>query len=204
MKLSKLTSTLFATLLFFIASGFTSNEKAIKATEWKIDSVHSNITFEVSHFFTPVQGAFKKYDSQIYFSPENLEESSVNIDIQVSSIDTDNQKRDGHLQSPDFFNAEKYPTISFKSDRITKEGDNKFIAHGKLTIKDVTKDVKLPFTLLGVKDHPMKENTKVAGMKIDYSIDRTDFKVGTGDWAATAVVGDNVDISIALELNSVN
>ena len=204
MKISKLTSTLLATLLIFIVSGFTNVQEERKATQWKIDPVHSNISFEVSHFFTPVQGSFKEYDSQIFFSPDNLEESSVSIEIQVSSIFTDNDRRDGHLQSPDFFNAEKYPTIAFESSKITSEGDNKFTAHGNLTIKDVTKDVELPFTLLGVQDHPQKENTKVAGMKIDYTIDRTDFKVGTGDWAATTIVGDEVDISIALELNSVN
>ena len=204
MKFSKPITTLFATIFLFVASGFTTAPDTMNATEWKIDAVHSNISFEVSHFFTPVQGKFKQYDAQIFFSPDNIEESSVSIDIQVSSIFTDNDRRDGHLQSPDFFNAEKYPNITFDSDKITSEGDNKFIAHGKLTIKDVTKDVKLPFTLLGVQDHPMKENTKVAGMKIDYTIDRTDFKVGTGDWAATTVVGDDVDVSIALELNSVN
>lgn len=204
MKFSKLTSSFFALAIFFVVSAFTMAQENMEATEWKIDPVHSNISFEVSHFFTPVQGNFKEYDSQIFFSPDNLKESSVNIDIQVSSINTDNDRRDGHLQSPDFFNAEKYPSISFKSDKITSEGDNKFIAHGKLTIKDVTKDVKLPFTLLGVQDHPQKENTKIAGMKIDHTIDRTAYDVGTGNWAATTVVGDEVDISIALELNSAN
>lgn len=203
MKFVKSISLLLAALFLFVSTS-TKAQQSTKATQWEIDPVHSNISFEISHFFTPVQGAFRYYDSQIFFSPGNLEESSVNIDIRVNSINTDNRKRDGHLQSPDFFNAEKYPTISFKSNKITSEGDNKFIAHGTLTIKNITKDIKLPFTLLGVQDHPQKENVKIAGMKIDHAIDRTDYDVGTGNWAATTVVGDEVNISIALELNSVN
>ncbi len=191
-------------IAFFVVSAFTiapADEK-INATSWNIDKAHSNLNFEVTHFFTPVNGEFHDYTSEINFSPDNLEESSISVEVMVGSIDTDNEKRDGHLQSDDFFNAEKYPKMTFKSSKITSEGDNNFVAHGQLTIKDVTKDVELPFTLLGVKDHPMKENTKVAGIKGSLTIDRTTYDVGVGDWAATAVVGDEVDISFALELNS--
>lgn len=194
----------FLVIAFFAVSAFTTvqtNDRA-KATAWSIDKAHSNLNFQVIHFFTPVNGKFHDYTSKIYFNPANLAESSINVEVMVNSIDTNNEKRDGHLQSDDFFNAKKYPKMIFKSSKITKEGDNKFVAHGKLTIKDVIKEVKLPFTLLGMKDHPMKENTKVAGIKGNLTIDRTDFDVGVGDWAATAVVGDEVDISFALELNS--
>jgi len=167
---------------------------------WTIDEAHSNVSFEVRHFFTPVSGKFQDYSSQINFDPENLDESSIDVQIMVSSINTDNEKRDGHLQSGDFFNAEKYPQITFKSNKITKNGENKFVAQGKLTIKDITKDVNLPFTLFGIQDQPQKENTKIAGVKIDHSINRNEFNVGTGNWTETAVVGGDVDISIALEM----
>lgn len=191
-------------VLFFVISAFTTVpvDEKLNATPWNIDEAHSNLNFEVTHFFTPVNGKFHEYTSEIYFSPDNLEESSINVEVMVNSVDTNNEKRDGHLQSDDFFNAEKYPKMTFTSDKITSEGDNNFIAHGKLTIKDVTKDVQLPFTLLGVKDHPMKENTKVAGIKGNLTIDRTTYDVGVGDWAATAVVGDEVNITFALELTT--
>lgn len=191
-------------VLFFTFSAFTNApaDDKLNATPWKIDQTHSNLNFEITHFFTPVNGKFHNYTSEIYFSPDNLEESSINVEVMVNSVDTNNEKRDGHLQSDDFFNAEKYPKMTFTSDKITSEGNNNFIAHGKLTIKDVTKEVELPFTLLGVQDHPMKENTKVAGIKGSLKIDRTTFDVGVGDWAATAVVGDEVDINFALELNA--
>lgn len=204
MKTLKLKSISLLAMAFFAISAFTNvtTEEKINATPWTIDQAHSNLNFQVTHFFTPVNGKFHDYTSEIYFSPDNLEESSINVEVMVESINTDNEKRDGHLQSDDFFNAEKYPKMTFKSDEITSEGNNNFIAHGQLTIKDVTKDVKLPFTLLGVKDHPMRENTKVAGIKGNLTIDRTTYDVGVGDWAATAVVGDEVNITFALELNS--
>ncbi|MDX1585333.1 MAG: YceI family protein [Balneolaceae bacterium] len=199
-------STYFGLLaaLFFAASAFTNApaDEKINATQWEIDQAHSNLNFKVTHFFTPVNGKFHDYNSDIYFSPDNLEESSINVEVMVGSIDTNNEKRDGHLQSDDFFNAEKYPKMTFTSNKITSEGNNEFIAHGELTIKDVTKEVQLPFTLLGVQDHPMRENTKVAGIKGGLTIDRTDYDVGVGDWAATAVVGDEVTIDFALELNT--
>ncbi|MFH5831319.1 YceI family protein [Halalkalibaculum sp. DA384] len=173
------------------------------ATAWEIDKAHSKISFEVTHFFTPVSGQFTDYNSDINFDPDNLGESSVDVEIQVSSIDTDNQKRDGHLQSGDFFNAAEYPTITFSSNEIVKKsGQNEFAAIGTLTIKDVSREIELPFTLLGIRDHPMQENTQLADIKFTHSINRNDYDVGTGDWVATAVVGGEVDITGTLELNS--
>ncbi|MDX1638377.1 MAG: YceI family protein [Balneolaceae bacterium] len=202
--LQSLNITLFATAFLLVSGAFTPINN-VAATEWAIDKAHSRIGFEVTHFFTPVTGKFNDYSSDIYFDPNNLAESSVDVEIKVSSIDTDNQKRDGHLQSADFFNAAEYPNITFTSDEIVKRsGQNNFAAIGTLTIKDVSKQIELPFTLLGIQDNPMKENTKVAGIKFTHTINRNDFNVGTGDWVATAVVGGEVDITGTLELNTVN
>lgn len=187
-----------------LTTAFTGSDAGHKtaSTAWNIDPAHSNISFEVTHFFTPVSGKFEKYSSEIYFDPGNLPESSIDMEIEVNSINTGNQKRDNHLRSDDFFNAAEYPLITFSSDEIVKTGANTFVAKGSLTIKDVTKKIELPFTLLGMKDHPMREGVQVAGIKIDHRVDRTEYKVGVDDWASTAVIGDKVDISIALELNS--
>lgn len=176
----------------------------IAATAWQIDKTHSAINFSVRHFFTPVTGSFSDYEAVIHFDPENLEESNIDVTINVNSIDTKNARRDGHLQSEDFFGAEKWPTISFKSSEIQSTGENTFIAKGKLTIKDVTKDFELPFNLLGMGDHPMREGAKIAGITASATIDRSAFGVGTGDWASDAVVGDEVSVELLLELNSLN
>ncbi len=201
----KLFSTILV-LLFLTASGFTilNNSTTANATQWEIDKAHSNISFEVTHFFTAVSGKFNDYTSEVYFDPENLDESSISVDIKVNSIDTDNEKRDGHLQSDDFFNAAQYPSITFDSNEIIAKGDNDFVAKGTLTIKDTSTDFEIPFTLLGVQDHPMREHTKVAGMESLFTLDRTDYGVGVDDWAATTVVGDEVSVKLALELNASN
>lgn len=201
MKNFKTFMAAFFAVAFFAISGFTTSERPAKAMAWTIDKAHSNLAFDIRHIFTPVTGEFLEYDGSINFDPKNLEESAIDITIQVASLDTDNERRNGHLLSGDFFNAEKYPTITFTSNKITADGDNQFVAHGELTIKDVTKEIELPFTLLGVKDHPMQENAKVAGITSDLTINRNEFNVGVGDWASTAIVGDEVSIELALELN---
>lgn len=196
--LNKLT-TLLAVSIFAVSSLAMVK---FAATSWTIDKAHSAVNFKVTHFFTPVNGEFKDYEATVNFDPENLEESMIDVKIMVNSIDTENERRDGHLKTADFFNAEKWPHITFKSDNIEKTGDNQFVANGKLTIKDVTKDVALPFTLLGVMDNPMKEGTLVAGIQASTALDRTDYKVGTGDWASDAVIGDEVTVDLNLELNA--
>jgi polyisoprenoid-binding protein YceI len=171
-----------------------------EAPKWSFDKAHSAVSFSIRHIFTPVRGEFSEYSGDVYFDPNNLDASSVDVIIQVSSIDTKNGKRDGHLQSPDFFNAEKYPEIRFTADEFKKTGNNEFVAMGELTIKDVTKEFELPFTLLGVGEHPMMKGTKIAAMEMNTKLMRNNFNVGTGDWTETAVVGDEVDIKITLEL----
>ncbi|HCD50817.1 MAG TPA: polyisoprenoid-binding protein [Balneolaceae bacterium] len=175
---------------------------AFEAMSWDIDKTHSGVNFEIRHFFSPVNGAFEEYEADIKFDPANLDESSIDATVQVASVNTKNERRDGHLQSADFFNAPEYPTMTFVSEKIEKTGDNEFVAHGTLTIKDTSTDFDLPFTLLGVQDHPMRENTKVAGITSNFQLLRNDYGVGTGDWVSDAVVGNEVDVTLNLELHS--
>lgn len=188
--------------LFLPAAIFAENDKK-DATPWTIDASHSAVNFSITHFFTPVDGLFEEYDAEVSFDPENLEGSSINVIIPVTSINTRNERRDGHLQSEDFFNTETWPTMTFESSEIVAgEGDNEFVAKGSLTIRDVTKPFDLPFTLLGVMDHPFQEGMMVAGIVSEFQLLRNDYGVGTGDWAATAVVGNEVDVRLNLELTT--
>jgi polyisoprenoid-binding protein YceI len=182
-------------------SGVTSDDD-VRSIEWEIDPAHSAINFTIKHFFTPVDGTFEDYDATVMFNPDDLENSMIDVTIPVTSINTRNDRRDGHLQSEDFFNAAQWPNISFESSSIESRGDNEFVAIGELTIRDVTREFELPFTLLGMMDNPMQENTTVAGIVANAQLMRTDFGVGVGDWAATAVVGDEVNIQLNLELNT--
>lgn len=190
---------------FSSVAAFNVNENdEDNATAWEIDRAHSAINFTINHFFTPVDGTFSDYDATVYFDPENLGESSIDVTIPVSSVDTRNERRDGHLLSEDFFNAERWPNMRFVSNTIESTGDNKFVAKGEMTIRDVTREFELPFTLIGAMDHPMQENTTVAGITAQADLMRTDFGVGVGDWAATAVVGDKVSFQLNLELTTSN
>lgn len=201
---NKITLSILLPVLAIFTAALTSTETDREATSWQIDKAHSAINFTINHFFTAVDGTFNDYTATVNFDPENLEESSLDVTIPVSGINTRNQRRDNHLMSEDFFNAEQWPNIRFVSNEIVSNGDNGFIARGQLTIRDVTRDFDLPFELLGVMDHPMRENTRVAGIRASAELMRNDYGVGTGDWAATAVVGDQVNIQLNLELNSSN
>lgn len=172
------------------------------AKQWKVDKAHSAITFSVNHLFTPVEGRFQQFDDEFLFNPDNLQESKANFSIDVASVNTQESKRDKHLQSADFFDAKKFPEMKFTSTRFEKKGDNNYVAYGKLTIKDVTKDIALPFKVLGTANHPMMKGTKVMSISAETTINRNDYGVGTGSWAATMVVGDEVNVKIILEATS--
>jgi polyisoprenoid-binding protein YceI len=190
---------MFAVAIFGIALIAAVN---MVATPWTIDKSHSSIKFEIRHFFSNVPGAFHEYDANVNFNPENLGESSIDVTIQVASVDTENERRDNHLRNEDFFEADTWPTMTFTSSEIVSNGDNNFVAKGQLTIKDTTVDFDLPFTLLGVMDHPWQENTQVAGIVSEFQLLRNDFGVGTGNYVSDAVIGNEVNITLNLELNA--
>lgn len=200
----KITTSIIAAAFLLVSAAFTTINDNDSATAWQIDKSHSAVNFTINHFFTPVDGSFDEYEAVVNFDPSNLGESSIDVTIPVSSVNTRNARRDGHLLTDDFFNAEAFPNIRFVSSEIIQDGENNFVARGQLTIRDVTREFDLPFELLGVMDHPMRENTTVAGIVASAQIMRNDFGVGTGDWRATAVVGDRVNIQLNLELLASN
>ena len=167
---------------------------------WEIDNSHTSVNFTATHFFTEVTGNFTEFSGIVNFDPDNLEESTVSFTIPVSSINTGDEKRDKHLQTDDFFNAKKYPNITFKSTKFVKKEDGTLAVLGNLTMRDQTKLVGLPFKLTGRMDHPMLKNTELLWISLKTKLDRTSFGVGTGSWAATAVVGDEVLINVNMEM----
>ena len=188
------------TLLILGAASFAATRYA--AISWTVNKSHTSITFEAKHFFTSVPGAFEQFDAEVNFDPENLEESSINVQIDVKSINTKNERRDGHLQSADFFQSDIYPHITFSSEKIVSTGDNNFEAHGILTIKDVSTDFVMPFTLLGIMNSPRQENILIAGFESEFSLLRNDYNVGAGDWISDAVVADEIKVKIDVEVKA--
>ena len=175
------------------------------AASWTADPNHTQINFSVKHFFTPVSGTFEDFKVDLNYDPDNPEKSSIEVTIHVASINTGNEKRDNHLRSGDWFEAEKYPVMTFKSTSVRKTGDNQLVAHGNLTIKGDSREIDLPITLLGSKQIPdemqamLGGSKEVASFQATTSVDRGDFGVGVGNWAATLVVGSEVKIEILLE-----
>ncbi|MGM0669589.1 MAG: YceI family protein [Gemmatimonadota bacterium] len=179
-----------------------------EATAWNIDKPHTEINFSVRHFFTPVTGTFKDYDVEFWFDRESPENSSVSVTVQVASIDTKNQRRDDHLRSADFFDAENHPRMTFQSTSVRQVSENEMVATGDLTIKGITREVELPITMLGVQEipeGPMREMlggiTQVASFQAGTQLDRREFEVGVANWAQTVIVGGDVEVTIFVEAN---
>lgn len=194
------------TLLFALCisiglfSAFKPLEKPSEATTWDIDKGHSSVVFAIRHYFSNVVGSFDEFEGTLKFDPEDLEGSSVEFRIKVASVNTKNERRDGHLQSPDFFNAEEWPEMIFKSTDFTKDGED-YIAKGEMTIRDVTKEVEIPIKFLGQMEHPRREGAFIGGFSSEFTINRNDYGVGTGNFAATATIGAEVKVTLNLEVN---
>ena len=132
----------------------------IPAGEYKIDPAHSTIGFAVRHYeINWVNGWFKEFEGTIRYDDKDVTKSSVEFTAKVESIDTGVAARDKHLRTADFFEVEKYPTMTFKSTRVERKGQD-YVLHGDLTLKGVTKPVQLPFKLTGAIKDP-RGNTRV-------------------------------------------
>lgn len=171
-----------------------------EAPKWKIDPPHAGIYFSIDHIFSKVKGHFSDFDAEIFFDPDNLGQSRAKFSVEVNSIDTNNSKRDGHLQSDDFFSAKKYPQMHFESSVVTHVRDNLYTMEGTMTIKDVSRKVNLPFKFLGIKPNPFNPKQEIAGFELNMTIDRFDYHVGSGKFLDLGVVGKYVDVFITLEV----
>ena len=182
-------------LVFLTAGAFQA-----AAQEWRIDFAHTNFYFDVNHTYVPVRGQFTKFSGEVFFDQNNPAKSKFDFVINVDSVDTKIGKRDTHLRSPDFFDAEKFPLITFKSSKVSPEGQNKYIVNGVLTIKDVSKNIALEFVYHGQKDNPIKPGEVVAGFETELVLDRLEYNVGDGKFYKLGVVDKNVNILFVMEL----
>lgn len=178
---------------------------AVGASTWTVDSAHTEVNFSVKHFFTPVSGSFQEFEVDLVYDSDKPEKSRVTARIKVASVNTGNEQRDGHLRTADWFEADKYPYMTFESSSVRAVGDNSLVAKGTLEIKGLKKQIELPITLLGRKEIPENMQAMLGGakevtsFKAATAVDRGDFGVGVGNFAATMVVGGEVTIEILLE-----
>jgi polyisoprenoid-binding protein YceI len=166
---------------------------------WTVDKPHTNVKFSVSHLvISDVEGTFKSFDGTMESSKEDFSDAKISFTAEVGSISTDNEMRDNHLKSDDFFNAAKYPQIKFVSSSFTSLGDNKYKLQGNLTIRDITRqitfDVKYGGTVTAMG------GTHV-GFKATSKIDRFDYNLKWNKATETGnmVVGKEVEITINID-----
>ncbi len=142
-------------------------------TKWALDPTHSELQFKVKHLMiTTVTGSLKSFSAELSSEGDEFTGASISFSGDISSLDTGNTDRDNHLKSGDFFDAEKFPTMDFKSTSMEKDGDD-YIIKGDLTIKETTKAVKLTAEFGGIATDPWG-NTK-AGFTLSSKINRADF-----------------------------
>lgn len=168
-------------------------------TEWTVDKSHSSVGFTVTHLvISEVEGQFNDFDAKVVSTSDDFSGSTVEFAAKAASIDTDNEQRDNHLKSDDFFNAEKFPEVKFNG-KIVKNGA-KYQLVGKFTMRDVTKDVTFDVKYNGTIKDPWG-NIK-SGFKVTGTVNRKEYglKWGALTEAGGAVVSDEVEISVNVEL----
>lgn len=171
---------------------------------WQVDKSHSHINFTARHMMiSKVRGEFTDYDIDVNFDENNLTATTVDVAIKTDSVSTRDAQRDTHLKSPDFFNAEQFPVMTFKSKRVVQDSPNRGKLIGDLTIRNVTHEVTLDVEYSGIAKTPWGGSS--AGFAARTTINRKDWQLNwnvaleTGGW----LVSDQINIEIELELAQV-
>lgn len=170
-------------------------------SKWVVDATHSGIDFSVKHMMvSKVKGAFHNFNATIEADPTDLTTASIDFTVDVASIDTRNADRDGHLKSADFFDAEKFPTMTFKATSVTKKGEDEYSVTGDLNMHGVTHPETFNVTFEGVAKDPMSGAEKI-GFSAEGKVKRSDYGL---TWNAAletggVLVGDDIKINIEIE-----
>jgi polyisoprenoid-binding protein YceI len=170
-------------------------------SKWIIDTVHSEVGFKIKHLvISNASGKFTSFEGSAETSKDDFSDAKINFSADIDSIHTGNEQREGHLKSPDFFDAARYPKLSFVSTSFTKKDGNDYILKGDLTMHGVTKPVELAVEFGGI--HKSLYGQTVAGFEVTGKIKRADFGLS---WSAVTeagglVLGEDVKLTINLEL----
>jgi polyisoprenoid-binding protein YceI len=172
----------------------------LTATKWALDTTHSEITFKVKHLvISTVTGKFNRFDAVLETEDDNFDGADIHFEADINSIDTNNEDRDNHLKSDDFFNADEHPKLTFESRSFRKFGENDFKLIGDLTIRGNTKTVELDAVYGGTVVDPYGQ-TK-AGFEVSGEINRKEFglKWNAVTEAGNIVVSDHVKLMMSVQ-----
>lgn len=173
---------------------------AAEPVTYKVDADHSGVSFTIRHFVSNVPGRFRDFDGVIKHDKQNPAASSVEFTVKAPSIDTGNNDRDEHLRSPDFFDVQKFPTLTFTSTKVAAKDADTLDVTGNLTMHGVTKQITIPVDVLGSVKTP---NGEKAGFETSFTVNRKDYGIV---WnrvldAGGSVLGEDVKINISIEAN---
>lgn len=192
--------------LFMTAVQWGAGQEKVKYVpipggEYKMDASHSVIGFSIRHFeISWVRGRFKDFVGTINYDESDVTKSSVEFTAKIESIDTGVQNRDAHLRTADFFDAAKFPDMTFKSTRVERKGKDQYVLHGDFTLKGVTKQISFPFTLTGaVKD--ARGNTRF-GVAAQTTLDRREYGITWGMPMGNGGVNVGNEVTIDLQLEA--
>lgn len=190
----------FASFLIALFVVVAANSAFAQST-WTIDGSHSDVSFNVSHLVvSEATGKFKKFDGELKAKSDDFSDAEIMFTIDAASINTEDEKRDGHLKGADFFDVAKYPTITFKSKSFKKVDANKYKLVGDLTMHGVTKSVELDAVFKGTAKSPWGQT--VGAFKLSGAVNRIDFGL---TWNKTLdngglLVGETVNITANIEV----
>jgi polyisoprenoid-binding protein YceI len=177
---------ILSTAALFILAGSTF------AQDWNMDKAHSQINFGITHLgINEVGGSFGSATAKLTSAKDDFSDAAIEFSADINTINTGNEQRNTHLKSPDFFDAAKFGTLTFKSTSFKKVSDKTYQLVGDLTLHGVTKPVTLTATFNGTIADPMSKKTR-AGFKVTGTIKRTDFGIGTNFPAA--MLSDDVSL----------
>ena len=178
--------------LAFVFSAFIALTAFTAVTTWQNDDFHSQLGFTVKHLgIADISGTFNDIDVKVSSSKPDFSDAQFELTAKTASIDTRVEQRNNHLKSADFFDAEKYPTLTFKSTGLKPAGKNKYKLNGNLTLHGITKPVTMDLTYTGTVENPMSKKA-TAGFQVSGTIKRSDFGVGAGFPAP--MISDEVQI----------
>lgn len=179
-----------------------TNTVSTGATTWTLDAAHTNINFSVSHMvIAEVSGTFKQFDGTVTASKADFSDAQIAVTIQAKSINTENNDRDNHLRSADFFDAENHPVITFRSTSVAAAGAGKLAITGDLTMRGVTKSITLDAKFKGQAVNPW--GVLVAAFKASAVINRKEWGLS---WNAALeaggfLVGEEIELTLNVEMN---
>jgi polyisoprenoid-binding protein YceI len=170
-----------------------------QARDYNVDSVHSNVGFKVKHMMVSnVRGHFSDFSGTMSWDPSAPQDAKVNVTVQVTSLDTDNDKRDDHLRSADFFDVQAHPTATFVSTKLEPQGGDKFKLYGDLTLRGVTRPLVLDLALVGAAP----DGSRV-GWEATATFNRQDFGVSWSKVLDNGGVAVSDEVTLELEIQGV-